>query len=47
MAKNRALKQKNVEQLENLQRSHPGDLTEAQRVEMAKLQKIREQYGQR
>lgn len=47
MAKNRALKQKNVEHLDDLQRAHPGDLSEEDRVEMEKLQKIREKYGQR
>lgn len=43
----KALKQKDVERLEVLQRAHPGDLTEADQKEIIKLQDIRAKYGQK
>jgi len=47
MAHKRALKQKDVERLEVLQRAHPGDLSEADQKEMKKLQDVRAKYGQK
>ena len=44
--RNRALKQKDVERLEVLQRKHPGDRSEAETAEMEKLQKIRAVHGE-
>lgn len=45
MSDKRALKPKNIERLNELHMKHPGDLTEAERVEMEKLEKIRAKHG--
>lgn len=44
--RNRALKPKDVERLEVLQRKHPGDRSEAETAEMEKLQTIRAKHGE-
>lgn len=45
MKNKRALKPKDIERLNMLQAKHPADLTEAEKVEMQKLQTIRTKFG--
>lgn len=45
MKHKRALKPKDIERLQVLICKHPGDLTEAEKVEIKKLESIRQKYG--
>lgn len=46
MARNRALKQKDIDRLRELSFKHPGALSEDEKKELEKLNKIREKYGE-
>jgi len=45
MASKRALKPKSVSRIDELQWKHPGDLTPAESIELAKLVALRNKYG--
>lgn len=45
MASKRALKPKSVSRIDELQWKHPGDITEAEKLELAKLIALRNKYG--
>ena len=45
MKNKRSLKQKDLDRLTVLQCKHPGDLTEQEKIELEKLQTLREKYG--
>ena len=45
MAHRKALKQKDVDRIFVLQTKHPGDITEAEKIELEKLEDRRAKYG--